>query len=268
MSEIITPPEPKEWDPEEQITWDELAPSLQDRFKSIDDSINRNMNHFDDIVLNSRITIGFDPPMNPEPNRDLWWDMNYNVLRAYTPNDIKAEELTYSWQFTRAAWYGGSSDDVKDEVIPSPSTQYSRLKNLVWLSNVATNNNYSTEDESPRESLWTCPYSGTYKISDRCSLFEYNSHRTYTHDGGSLTLIVYKQSRGSSSNTEIYRASYDSKLTYQAQNTETKLYPEKEIKLATGDKIIIQANTTRNPQSTDDIEIYQIASLVIMRKNY
>lgn len=268
MSEIITPPEPKEWDPEEQITWDEIAPSLQDRFKSISESIDRNMDHFDDLLLNARLTIGFDPPMHPEPDRDIWWDMNYDVLRAYTANDIDAEELTYGWQFTRAAWYGGSSNDIKDEVIPSPSTQFSRLRNLVWLSNVATNNKYTTNDESPRSTMWTCPYGGTYKISDRCSLFEYNAHRTYTHDGGALTLIVYKQPKGSSSNQEIYRAVYDSKLTYQAQNIDTKEYPEKEVTLATGDKIIIQANTTRNPQSTDEIQIYQIASLVIFRKNY
>lgn len=268
MSEIITPPEPKEWDPEEQITWDEIAPSLQDRFKSISESIDRNMDHFDDLLLNARLTIGFDPPMHPEPDRDIWWDMNYDVLRAYTANDIDAEEPTYGWQFTRAAWYGGSSNDIKDEVIPSPSTQFSRLRNLVWLSNVATNNKYTTNDESPRSTMWTCPYGGTYKISDRCSLFEYNAHRTYTHDGGALTLIVYKQPKGSSSNQEIYRAAYDSKLTYQAQNIDTKEYPEKEVTLATGDKIIIQANTTRNPQSTDEIQIYQIASLVIFRKNY
>lgn len=268
MSEIITPPEPKEWDPEEQIAWDEIAPSLQDRFKSISESIDRNMDHFDDLLLNARLTIGFDPPMHPEPDRDIWWDMNYDVLRAYTANDIDAEELTYGWQFTRAAWYGGSSNDIKDEVIPSPSTQFSRLRNLVWLSNVATNNKYTTNDESPRSTMWTCPYGGTYKISDRCSLFEYNAHRTYTHDGGALTLIVYKQPKGSSSNQEIYRAAYDSKLTYQAQNIDTKEYPEKEVTLATGDKILIQANTTRNPQSTDEIQIYQIASLVIFRKNY
>lgn len=259
------------YDPEEQITWDEIAPSLQDRFKRLAESIDINMDNFNNKINNYRLTISYDPPLNAEQDRDIWWDLNYDVLRAYTPTDITAQDKTYKWQYTRAAWYGGASSDVKPEVIPSPTVQWSRVKSLTWISNVASNGQYTTTDENPRTMQYTANKEGYYRLRDNCMVYAYNAQTAYTHDGGQLTVVVYKQAKTGDSygaQEEIYRVTYDSKGISQAYNEVTKLYPEKLIQLKQGDRIQMVATSNRNPSSTDEVEIYQIACIYIFRMNF
>lgn len=259
------------YDPEEQITWDEIAPSLQDRFKRLAESIDINMDDFNNKINNYRLTISYDPPLNAEQDRDIWWDLNYDVLRAYTPTDVTAQDKTYKWQYTRAAWYGGASSDVKPEVIPSPTVQWSRVKSLTWISNVASNGQYTTTGENPRTMQYTANKEGYYRLRDNCMVYAYNAQTTYTHDGGQLTVVVYKQAKNGDSyedQEEIYRVTYDSKGISQAYNEVTKLYPEKLIQLKQGDRIQMVATSNRNPSSTDEVEIYQIACIYIFRMNF
>ena len=259
------------YDPEEQITWDEIAPSLQDRFKRLAESIDINMDNFNNKINNYRLTISYDPPLNAEQDRDIWWDLNYDVLRAYTPTDVTAQDKTYKWQYTRAAWYGGASSDVKPEVIPSPTVQWSRVKSLTWISNVASNGQYTTTDENPRTMQYTANKEGYYRLRDNCMVYAYNAQTSYTHDGGQLTVVVYKQAKDGDSygdQEEIYRVTYDSKGINQAYNEVTKLYPETLIQLKQGDRIQMVATSNRNPSSTDEVEIYQIACIYVFRMNF
>lgn len=259
------------YDPEEQITWDEIAPSLQDRFKRLAESIDINMDNFNNKINNYRLTISYDPPLNAEQDRDIWWDLNYDVLRAYTPTDVTAQNKTYKWQYTRAAWYGGDSSDVKPEVIPSPTVQWSRVKSLTWISNVASNGQYTTTGENPRTMQYTANKDGYYRLRDNCMVYAYNAQTAYTHDGGQLTVVVYKQVKTGDSygaQEEIYRVTYDSKGISQAYDEVTKLYPEKLIQLKQGDRIQMVATSNRNPSSTDEVEIYQIACIYIFRMNF
>ena len=259
------------YDPEEQITWDEIAPSLQDRFKQLAESIDINMDNFNNKINNYRLTISYDPPLNAEQDRDIWWDLNYDVLRAYTPTDVTAQDKTYKWQYTRAAWYGGASSDVKPEVIPSPTVQWSRVKSLTWISNVASNGQYTTTDENPRTMQYTANKEGYYRLRDNCMVYAYNAQTSYTHDGGQLTVVVYKQAKDGDSygdQEEIYRVTYDSKGINQAYNEVTKLYPETLIQLKQGDRIQMVATSNRNPSSTDEVEIYQIACIYVFRMNF
>ena len=259
------------YDPEEQITWDEIAPSLQDRFKRLAESIDINMDNFNNKINNYRLTISYDPPLNAEQDRDIWWDLNYDVLRAYTPTDVTAQDKTYKWQYTRAAWYGGASSDVKPEVIPSPTVQWSRVKSLTWISNVASNGQYTTTGENPRNMQYTANKEGYYRLRDNCMVYAYNAQTSYTHDGGQLTVVVYKQAKDGDSygdQEEIYRVTYDSKGINQAYNEVTKLYPETLIQLKQGDRIQMVATSNRNPSSTDEVEIYQIACIYVFRMNF
>ena len=259
------------YDPEEQITWDEIAPSLQDRFKWLAESIDINMDNFNNKINNYRLTISYDPPLNAEQDRDIWWDLNYDVLRAYTPTDVTAQDKTYKWQYTRAAWYGGASSDVKPEVIPSPTVQWSRVKSLTWISNVASNGQYTTTDENPRTMQYTANKEGYYRLRDNCMVYAYNAQTSYTHDGGQLTVVVYKQAKNGDrygDQEEIYRVTYDSKGINQAYNEITKLYPETLIQLKQGDRIQMVATSNRNPSSTDEVEIYQIACIYVFRMNF
>lgn len=259
------------YDPEEQITWDEIAPSLQDRFKRLAESIDINMDNFNNKINNYRLTISYDPPLNAEQDRDIWWDLNYDVLRAYTPTDVTAQDKTYKWQYTRAAWYGGASSDVKPEVIPSPTVQWSRVKSLTWISNVASNGQYTTTDENPRTIQYTANKEGYYRLRDNCMVYAYNAQTSYTHDGGQLTVVVYKQAKNGDrydAQKEIYRVTYDSKGINQAYDEVTKLYPETLIQLKQGDRIQMVATSNRNPSSTDEVEIYQIACIYVFRMNF
>lgn len=260
------------FDPEEQITWDEIAPSLQERFKRLGEMIDINMDDFNNKINNYRLTISYDPPIHPEEDRDIWWDLNYDVLRAYTPKDVTAQNKEYLWQYTRAAWYGGASSDVKPEVIPSPTKQWSRVKSLTWISNVAVNNTYTTNEENPRSQQYTANKEGYYRLRDNCMVYAYNAQTSYTHDGGQITVVVYKQAK-TGDNTygeqeEVYRATYDSKGTNQALDEVTKLYPEKLIQLAQGDRLQMTVTSNRNPSSTDEVEIYQIACIYVYRMNF
>lgn len=253
------------FDKESLIRWDDIAPSLQEKFTTMANDIDKNMNSFDNLIQNSRLTISTDPPMHPETNRDVWWDDNYDVVRSYMAqyND-KGQLGASSWQYTRGAWYGGSHDDIKQEVIPAPTVKWTKVKSLVWISNVATNNSYTTTDESPRTSYYTIMKDGYYRIVDNCNLFQYNAQSRYTHDGGALTVVVYKQS--GSTNTEIYRKAYDSRSTYTSNNGGTR--PQVTQQFTKGQRISVDYVTGRNPQSTDSVEIYQIGSIAIYRLNY
>lgn len=252
-----------DYDKEQKITWDEISPSLQARFTSIADQIETNMNHFDDLVNNYRLTIGYNPPLNPEANRDIWWDMNYDVVRFYMS---KNNNGTNAWEYTRGAWYGGHSSDIKDEIIPAPSTAWSKMKSLVWVSNVAKNGSYTANGEEPRTMAWTVPATGYYRIRDVCNLYEYNAQRSYVHDGGAITVTVYKQPAGSQSTETVYNASYDSQTKYRSFNG--LQYPEKVLNLNVKDRLSFRVTTTRNPNSTDSVEIYQIATISIYRNNF
>lgn len=263
MSIIVDPEKPIAYDPENRVKWSEIAPSLQERFLAIGKLMDSNMQGINDLSNNIRLTIGYDPPMHPEEDRDLWWDLNYDVLRFYMS---KNNDGNYRWEYTRGAWYGGSSSDVRSEVIPAPQTEYVKVKTLCWISNVAKNNTFSTVENVERSLYYTAPVAGTYKIEDNCNLFAYNAQAKYTHDGGRIDLAINHSVKANNyANTQIYSAIYDSKTTYRARDAQGFL-PSKTITLAQGDRILFNVTTERNPQSTDDVEIYQIASVNIFRK--
>jgi hypothetical protein len=99
------------FNPEDKINWEELAPSLQDKFKALWNSVNNNHQYLGDRIGDVRLTVGFDPPLDPIEYCELWFDTSIMTMRAYTDG---------KWTLTCAGWYGNSSKDVT-------STDESRL---------------------------------------------------------------------------------------------------------------------------------------------
>lgn len=91
------------FDLEDRITWDELAPSLQDKFKELWNKIYATNGYLDDRTNNIRITIGTAPPNKPIEYMEYWFDTRYMVTRAYVDG---------KWELTRAAWYGKNHNTV------------------------------------------------------------------------------------------------------------------------------------------------------------
>ena len=88
---------------EDKVTWEELAPSLQDKFKELWNKLNATNAWLDDRLGDIRITIDYDPPTAPVEYNELWFDLRYMVARAYVKGD---------WVLTRGAWYGKEASTV------------------------------------------------------------------------------------------------------------------------------------------------------------
>lgn len=197
----VVPPEQPVFDPESKITWDEIAPSLQARFISLSDSINKNSSHINDVLGNTRITIGSEPPSDPEMERDVWIDTNKGIVRFYMSRTLDANNC--KWEYTHAAWYGGSVNDV---IIPTDlplSDKWISCRSLIWISNEAKNNTYDPNNglNMPKDICFTVPIPGYYKIVDNSVLFEYNAQKVnsdgtlkdggYIHDGGTMNVQLF-----------------------------------------------------------------------------
>ena len=105
-----TPPAPDAFEQEEKITWEEISPSLQKRFLSLADDINKLGENYSRRFGDIRVTIGYDPPINPEMERDIWIDLNFMIVRFYMSTDMNPK--TAKWYYTHAAWYDGSANDI------------------------------------------------------------------------------------------------------------------------------------------------------------
>ena len=83
-----TPPSPIIFDKEKKITWDEISPSLQERFNRLNIDILSDLNNISALFSYCRVTIGEMPPNDPNdppiPNREIWFDTNENSLKFYT----------------------------------------------------------------------------------------------------------------------------------------------------------------------------------------
>ena len=90
---------------EDKIRWEEWAPSLQDKLKSLYNQLAAIEAYMDHAVGSVRITIGKDAPDYPVPFNELWFDTNFNIVRIYTPD---------GWKLTHGAYYGGKNDDIQD----------------------------------------------------------------------------------------------------------------------------------------------------------
>lgn len=89
---------------EDKICWDELAPSLQDKFKFLQNLINEKKEEVNNRVGDVRVTIGKYPPSNPVEYCEVWFDTNIMALRVFAHR---------KWTITRAAWYGNSASSVE-----------------------------------------------------------------------------------------------------------------------------------------------------------
>lgn len=82
---------------EDKITWDELAPSLKDKFKELWNKLYATNAYLDDRTGGIRVTISASPPSNPIEYNELWFDTRYMIWRTLVNKE---------WILTRAAWYG------------------------------------------------------------------------------------------------------------------------------------------------------------------
>lgn len=89
---------------EDKICWEELSPSLQDKFKSLQNLIDSQFTYLSDRSGDVRLTIGPEPPELAIEYAELWFDTNIMALRAYAH---------HKWSITRAAWYLDSASSVK-----------------------------------------------------------------------------------------------------------------------------------------------------------
>ena len=72
------------FNPEDKIQWEEWAPSLQDRLKSLFAKVNAGSMFIFKYLGNIRITIGEHQPVNPVVYREIWWDTRFEVFRVLT----------------------------------------------------------------------------------------------------------------------------------------------------------------------------------------
>lgn len=362
----VVPPEPPVYNPEFKITWDEIAPSLQKRFTDLANAITDNLSNLTNRVSDCRITIGPEPPLHPEMERDIWIDTNLMVVRFYMSRDMN--ENNCKWEYTHAAWYGGSTTDVTNDSFLQSTSQWTRVKSLVWVSNEAVNGEYNPDEGlcMQRQTCYTVTKAGYHRLVDKSIVFQYSAQNLGTngelkengfiHDGGSMTVKVsvvkrsdrwkaitdklteventldgllsandddkaqldqLKQfianfdyydmdrmktninqyiddnsmsskdqvkstvdglcdvikstvnSNDTATAKEIYSIEYDSKGLYSSYNEESNDYPSTITeKLEVGDRIYLDVTTGRNPQSTDDTTIYQVADIVVYRLNF
>lgn len=89
---------------EDKICWEELSPSLQDKFKSLQNMIDSEYSYLQDRSGDVRLTIGPEPPELAIEYAELWFDTNIMALRAYAH---------HKWSITRAAWYLDGASTVK-----------------------------------------------------------------------------------------------------------------------------------------------------------
>lgn len=260
-----TPPSPIIFDKEKKITWDEISPSLQERFNRLNVDILSNLNNISALFSYCRVTIGEIPPNDPKdppiPNREIWFDTNENALKFYMSRN---EDGNYAWEVTKAAWYGGSSKDTSAEITDNINYQWSLIKTLAWVSNPAVNNTFSTQTDIPTTEVFYIAKAGTYLFRDMSYLFPYNKQAAYTHDGGRITVSVVNETTGAT----ILNQVYDSQTTFCAYNYNTKKYPEKTVTLDVNTKLKFTVTIDRNPTSTDDIELYITAAVFIYRLNF
>ena len=260
-----TPPSPIIFDKEKKITWDEISPSLQERFNRLNIDILSDLNNISALFSYCRITIGENPPSDPKdppiPNKEVWFDTNENALKFYMSRN---EDGNYAWEVTKAAWYGGSSKDTSAEVIDNINYQWSLIKTFAWVSNPAVNNTFSTQTDIPTTEVFYIAKAGTYLFRDMSYLFPYNKQAAYTHDGGRITVSVVNETTGAT----ILNQVYDSQTTFCAYNYNTKKYPEKTVTLDVNTKLKFTVTIDRNPTSTDDIELYITAAVFIYRLNF
>lgn len=260
------------FNPEDLIRWEELSNSLQERFRNIEASLNSQLAYFTSLNNGYRITISAEPPLHPEKDKDIWVDLNYRIVRFYMSRN---NDGNYGWEFTRAAWYGGSASDVKDIINASPLYNYSRLKSLIWIGNVSVNGAYTAANENPRSERFVCPVGGWYRLQDKSMLFQYNKQFNYTHDGGRLNITVVLEKKITANSfaapQQIYTATYDSNpdngYRYRAYDPSLGQWPEVPIQLAEGDRVTSYASTQRDPLSTDTVQIIQVQSVQIYRLN-
>ena len=267
MATIVstTPHAPIVFDKEKKITWDEISPSLQEKFNRLNIDVLSDLNNISSLFAYNRVTIGANPPSDPNdppiPNREIWFDTTENSLKFYMSRN---EDNNYAWETTKAAWYGGSSKDTSTETATNINYQWSLIKTLAWVSNPAVNNTFSTVTDIPTTEVFYIAKAGTYLFRDMSYLFPYNKQAAYTHDGGKITVKVVNETTGAT----ILNQVYDSQTTFCAYNYTNKTYPEKTVTLTANTKLRFTVTINRNPLSTDDIDIYISAGVFIYRLNY
>lgn len=84
------------FDLEDKVGWDELAPSLQDKFAELWNKLYMNNAWIDDRTGGIRVTIAAAPPSNPVEYCELWFDTRFMIWRTLRRGN---------WELTRAAWY-------------------------------------------------------------------------------------------------------------------------------------------------------------------
>ena len=254
----LSPSAPGVYDKERNVTWDEIAPSLQAKFnnlsKEIDDSINKVVN----LIGRNRITIGPNPPDDPEPDREIWFDTRKGEESVKFFMD-KDGGTSYTWEITKAAWYGGDPAGITKEAVAFPTGDWYKLATLAYVSNPAKNNTFDPNGDIPLQAVFKVPADGDYYVRNVVNLFPYNAQKAYTHDGGSLNVEVFVNA------TSMFSNLFESKTNYCTGLDGT--FPEGTYTLSAGDNIVLRNTIVRNPQSTDDLDIYMSSTLMIYRKN-
>ena len=97
-----------------KVKWSELSPSLQEKFKNLENKVHDRAIDNSITVDSVKITISDKAPLHPENDKNLWIDTKYQVLRGYSENN---------WEPTRAAWSdykNDAYDNIMDKDIQEP----------------------------------------------------------------------------------------------------------------------------------------------------
>ena len=262
----MSPPSPEMYDKERNITWDEIAPSLQALFTNTGNKIMTQVRSISDSTHGIRITIGPKAPNSPAKDREIWIDTSERTINSQKARDPilrfymdRNNGNNPAWEITKAAWYGGVTEDVKYPSIPNPTKVWSSVGALAWVSQPAKNNSWDSKSDLLKDQYYTIPSNGTYYLRDISNLFEYNQQLTYTHDGGAFRVAIMMNDK------VVLDNNYDSKSRYASDLNGT--FPEMKINCVEGDVISLHVTVNRNPQSTDDLEIYMSTCCKIFKLN-
>lgn len=257
----MSPPEPETYNKERNITWDEISPSLQALFLSINNDINQQIGTMSSYISTVRFTIGPMAPINPEKEREIWIDTKDEtnpILKFYIDRNFGNNP---KWEMTKAAWYGGSASDVEFPVVSPTSGVWKAVTAMVWVSAPSSNGEYVDNGYVPKQSMYAAPYDGKYHFRDVTSLFPYNKQLSYTHDGGAVRVVLTNVETGKT----LLDNRYDSKSRFFSGLDNN--YPEVDVILKKGDRVALTIQVEREPLSTDDVDIYMSTSIKVLRAN-
>ena len=195
----------------------------------------------------------------------------YSAQKVNSDGTLKPRGYIHDGGAINVKVYIVGTDVIHKEITEAQNNLNSRLDSLLSAES----------DTVPKDQIkQRIKYLDYYNIdNDKTDLMNYlkdtsmSNKSTVTNEINSFINIV-KENSPKNVDPErdgklVWDKTYDSKGTYQAYSESDKAYPYTLTdRLNMGDRIYFVATSTRDPKSTDEIQIYQIADIAIYKLNF